>query len=307
MKLAQEVHGALSGLRRIVIGAAIGGIVGIAIGWWLYQGSRSEIGSENGLAVPILLFTWSIGACIGGAFGVVMAEGRSGARPSQQFRPGAILSLEGRIALSSFAHPVKAEHAIVAKATPTPSILSVFPREAAGLAAGNPVYERWTTIFYDGLSQTVDETFVLNNQTVTVTENITLPGGEGTESAVDHYTAMPGGVLFQNTFTEPNGQTETETRADSFEGPDKILHNGSIQRPDGVTITFTGSSVQHGTRTVINNSFHESNGISYTTHEVDISQGEWQGSATVTTKWPDGSYQLDKDTVSGVMLSSPPS
>ena len=155
--------------------------------------------------------------------------------------------------------------------------MSIFPREAASLAAGNPVYERWTTTYYDGLSQTVDETFVLNNQTVTVTQNITLPGSAGTETVVDHYTAIPGGVLFQNTVTEPNGQTQTETRTDTFEGPHKILHNGSIERPDGVTITFTGNSVRHGARTVINNSFHESNGISYTTHEVDISQGVWKG------------------------------
>ncbi len=51
----------------------------------------------------------------------------------------------------------------------------------------------------------------------------------------------------------------------------------------------------------------ESNGISYTTHEVDINQGAWQSSATVTTKWRDGSLQIDKDTVSGVQLSSRPS
>jgi hypothetical protein len=52
-------------------------------------------------------------------------------------------------------------------------------------------------------------------------------------------------------------------------------------------------------------SFHESNGINYTIHEVDVSQGEWQGSATITTKWPDGSHQVDKSTTSGVMLASP--
>ena len=103
------------------------------------------------------------------------------------------------------------------------------------------------------------------------------------------------------------GQTETETRMDTFEPHGKVLYNGSFERPDGVTVTFTGSSVNHGMRTVVNKSCHESNGISYTTHEVDISQGEWQGSATVTTKWSDGSHQLDKDSVSGVMLSSPPS
>src|SRR5580704_5501349 len=96
-------------------------------------------------------------------------------RRSQQFRPGAILSLEGRIALISFGHFAKSEHAIAVQ-TPAPSILSIFPREAATLAAGNPVFERWTTTFYDGLSQTDNETFVLNNQTVTITENITLPG-----------------------------------------------------------------------------------------------------------------------------------
>jgi hypothetical protein len=307
MKPAQEVHGALSVVRRIVIGAVIGGIVGVAIGWWLYQGGRLGIGSETALAVPILLFSMSIGTCIGGAFGVVVAEGRSGMRPSQRFRPGARLSLERRIALSSFGHSMKSEHAIVAQTTPLPPILSIFPREAAGLAAGNPVYERWTTTFYDGLSQTDDETFVLNNQTVTVTEKITLPGTDGTETVVDHYTAIPSGVLYQNTVTEPNGQIETETRTDTFEPPHKILYNGSFERPDGVTITVTGTSVNHGNRTVVNKSYHESNGITYTTHEVDISQGEWQSSATVTTKWPDGSHQLDKDTVSGVMLSSPPS
>jgi hypothetical protein len=306
MKPTQEVDGALSVVRRIVIGAAIGGIVGVAIGWWLYQGGRSEIGSETGIAVPILLFTLSIGTGIGAAFGAVAAVGPLVTRPSQQFRPGAMLSLEGRIALTSFAHLVNDVHAIVAQTTPTPPILSIFPREAAALAAGNPVYERWTTTYYDGLSQTDDETFVLNNQTVTITENITLPGTEGAETVVDHYTAIPGGVLYQNTVIEPNGQTETETRTDTFEGPHKIVYNGSFERPDGVTVTVTGSSVNHGQRTVINKSYRESNGISYTTHEVDISQGEWQSRATVTTKWPDGSLQIDKDTVSGVMLSSPP-
>jgi hypothetical protein len=235
------------------------------------------------------------------------AQGRSRMRPSRHFRPGANLPLEGRIALSSFVHPVNAGHAVVAEASPTPAILSVFPREAAGLAAGKPVYERWTTTFYDGLSQTDDETFVLNNQTVTITEHITLPGTAGTETVVDHFTAVPGGVLYQNTVTEPNGQTETETRTDTFEAHGKVLYNGSFERPDGVTVTFTGNSVNRGMRTVVNKSYLESYGISYTTHEVDISQGEWQGSATVTTKWSDGSLQVDKDSVSGVMLSSAPS
>ncbi len=307
MKPAQEVHSTLSVVRRTVIGAALGGIVGVTIGWWLDQGGRSGIGLETGMAASILLFSMSIGTCIGGALGLVVAEGPTGMRPSQRFRPGAMLSLEGRIALSTFGHAVKAEHALVARATSLPPILSIFPREAAGLAAGNPVYERWTTTYYNGLSQTDDETFVLNNQTLTITENITLAGTAGTETVVDHYTAMAGAVLYQNTVTEPNGQIETETRTDTFEPPHKILHDGSFVRPDGVTITFTGTSVNHGNRTVINNSYHESNGITYTTHEVDISQGEWQASATVTTKWPDGSHQLDKDTVSGVMLSSPPS
>jgi hypothetical protein len=80
-----------------------------------------------------------------------------------------------------------------------------------------------------------------------------------------------------------------------------------FERPDGVTVTFTGNSFNHGARTVINKSYDESNGISYTTHEVDINLGAWQSSATVTTKWRDGSLQIDKDTVSGVQLSSPPS
>jgi hypothetical protein len=228
-------------------------------------------------------------------------------RRSQQFRPGATFALEERIALSSFGHFAKAEHAIVAQTTLVPPILSVFPREAATLAAGNPVYERWTTTFYDGLSQTDNETFVLNNQTVTITENITLPGPAGTETVVDHYTAIQGGVLYQNTVTEPNGQTEAETRTDTFKGPGKILYNGSFERPDGVMETFTGNSVTHGARTVIKKSYDESNGISFTTHEVDINQSVWQSSATVTTKWRDGSLQIDKDTVSGVQLSSPPS
>jgi hypothetical protein len=228
-------------------------------------------------------------------------------RRSQQFRPGAMLSLEGRIALSSFGHLASSEHALVAPATPAPSILSIFPREAATLAAGNPVYERWTTTFYDGLSQTDNETFVLNNQTVTITENITLPGTAGTETVADHYTAIQGGVLYQNTVTEPNGQTETETRTDTFEGHGKILYHGSFARPDGVTVMFSGNSFTHGARTVVNKSYDESNGISYTTHEVDINQGTWQTSATVTTKWRDGSLQIDKDTVSGVQLSVPPS
>jgi hypothetical protein len=228
-------------------------------------------------------------------------------RRSQQFRPGAMLSLEGRIALSSFGHFAKPEHANVAQTTLAPPILSIFPREAAALAAGNPVYERWTTTFYNGLSQTDNETFVLNNQTVTITENITLPGTDGTATEVDHFTAIQGGVLYQNTVTEPNGQTETETRTDTFEGRGKILYHGSFERPDGVTITFKGNSVNHGARTVINKSYDESNGISYTTHEVDIKHGAWQSSATVTTKWRDGSLQIDKDTVSGVPLSSRPS
>ena len=169
---------------------------------------------------------------------------------------------------------MKAEHAIVARAAPLPPILDVFPREAAGLAAGLPVYEQWTTTYYDGLSQTDDETFVLNNQTVTVTEKITLPGTEGTETVVDHYTAIPGGVFYQNTVTEPNGQIETETRTDTFVPPHKILYSGSFERPDGVTVTFTVNSVNHGNRTVINRSYYESNGITYTVHEVDISQGD---------------------------------
>src|ERR1700679_994583 len=111
-------------------------------------------------------------------------------RRSQQFRPGAMLSLEGRIVLTSFGHFAKSEPAIVAQTTPGPPILSIFPRESATLAAGNPAYERWTTTFYDGLSQTDNETFVLNNQTVTITENITLPGTDGTETVADHYTPI---------------------------------------------------------------------------------------------------------------------
>jgi hypothetical protein len=244
---------------------------------------------------------------ISGAFGVFVAERRSKIRPSQQFRPGANLSLEDRIALSSFAQPAHAEHALFAQTQPTPNILSVFPREAAGLAAGNPVYEQWTSTFYDGLSQTDDETYVLNNQTVTVTENITLRGGAGTESAVDHFTAIPGGVLFQNTFTLPNGQTETESRVETFRPVHRIIQNGSIMRPDGVTVAFTTNSVTNGAKTTINSSFHESNGINYTVHEVDQSVSEWQSSETVTTKWADGSHQVNKVTVSGAMLSSPPS
>jgi hypothetical protein len=171
----------------------------------------------------------------------------------------------GRIALSSFGHFAKSEHAIVAQTTLAPPILSIFPREAATLAAGNPVYERWTTTFYDGLSQTDNETFVLNNQTVTITENITLPGTDGTETVVDHFTAIRGGVFYQNTVTEPNGQTEAETRTDTFESPGKILYHGSFERPDGVTVTFKGNSVNHGARTVINISYDESNDISYST------------------------------------------
>ena len=118
MKPAQEVDGTLSVVRRIVIGAVIGGIVGVAVGSWLYQGGRSAIGSETGVAVSILLFTVSIGTCIARNFGAVVAAGRSGVRSTRQFRPGAILSLEGRIALSSFAHSAGAEHAIVAQTAP---------------------------------------------------------------------------------------------------------------------------------------------------------------------------------------------
>jgi hypothetical protein len=205
-------------------------------------------------------------------------------------------------------HRGKAAHAIVTQTTSFPSILSVFPREAAGLATGHPVYERWTTTYYDGLSQTDVKTFVLiNKQTVTLTEQITLPGAAGTETVVDHYTVIPAGVLYQSRVTEPNGEIATETRTDTFEPPHKILSDGSIERPDGVAITFTGSSVSHGSRTVVNKSFHESNGISYTTHEVVIRQGASQSSATVTTKWSDGSHQFNKSTTSGVMLSAPPS
>jgi hypothetical protein len=307
MKPAQEVDGPLAAVRHIVIGAVIGGSIGVAAGWWLYQGSRPAFGPVTGLLVPIRLFTVLIGTCIGAAFGVVVAERRAGMRQPQRFRPGASLSLEGRIALSSFAHTASAEHAIVAQATPVQSILNFFPVEAPGLAAGNPVYERRTIAYYDGLSETDNETFVLNDQTVTLTEKITLPGTEGTESAVDHYTAIAGGVLFQNTFTEPNGQVETETRTDTFEPHDTVLRNGSIQRPDGVNIAFTSRSVGHGAKTVINQSFHESNGITYTTHEVDVNRGQGITTATVTTKWPDGSHQVDKSTSSVVLLSSPPS
>ena len=233
-------------------------------------------------------------------------------RPSQQFRPSALVPLEARVVLSSYAHPVQAEHAIVAQTTPsaTPStpILSSFPLEAAALAAGNPVYERWTTTYYNGLTETNNETIVLNNQTVTITRHITLPGTEGTETEVDHYTATNTGILYQNTVTEPNGQTETENRMDTPGGPHhKVTYNGSFEQPYGVTVTVTGNSVEHGQRTVINKSFHESNGISYTTHEVDIHQGPWQTNATITTHWSDGSVQVDKDIVSGVVLSSPPS
>jgi len=306
MKSAAEVDGTLSSVRRIVIGALIGGVVGVAAGSWLSQGGRLTIVPEAGIAVPMLLFTVCIGACVGSVV-ALGALGRSEFRASQQFRPGANLTLEGRIALSSFGHSLAAGHALVGQPAPTPSILSIFPVEAQSLAAGNPVYEQWTTSYYDGLSQTMDETFVLNNQTVTLTQHITLAGAAGTETVVDRYTAMPGGVLFQATVTEPNGQTLTESRVDTFPSPHKILHNGSIQRPDGVTIAFTGNSVEHGARTVINNSFKESNGISYTTHEVDINQGPWEVSATVTTKWLDGSHQVDKESMSGVMLSSPPS
>lgn len=228
-------------------------------------------------------------------------------RTSQQFRPGADLSLEARIALSSFAHPAHADHAEFIRTPPTPNILAFFPTAAAGLAAGNTVYEQWTGTYYDGLTQTDNETFVLKNQTVTVTENITLRGGAGSESAVDHYTAIPGGVLFQNTLTLPNGQTETETRTDTIVGTHEIIRNGSIARPDGVTVTFATSSVSQGNKNIVNSTFRESNGITYKVHEVDVNYNAWQSSATVTTKWPDGSQQINKDTVSGELLSSPPS
>jgi hypothetical protein len=123
---------------------------------------------------------------------------------------------------------------------------------------------------------------------------------------VAHFTSIPGGVLFQSTLTEPNGQTLTETRIDTFETTtQEILHSGSIQRFDGVTITFTGSVVRHGNRRIVNNSFHESNGISYTTHEVDISHGQGITTATVTTRWPDGSHQVNKNTGSVVLLAGP--
>jgi hypothetical protein len=232
---------------------------------------------------------------------------RSKTRTSQQFRPGAELSLEARIALSSFAHAAGAEHDFLTRTPPTPNILSFFPTAAAGLAAGNPVYEQWTETYYDGLSQTDNETFVLNKQTVTLTDNITLRGAAGTETAVNHFTAIPGGVLFQSTLTEPNGQTETETRTDIAVGTHEIIRNGSFERPDGVTVTFTTTDMQFGARSVLNTKYHESNGLSYTAHEVDINSSPWLSSATVTTKWPDGSHQVNKNTVTGQLLSSPPS
>jgi hypothetical protein len=216
------------------------------------------------------------------------------------------MCLEGRVVLSSYAHGAEAAHALVSQTAPTPPILASFPLEAPGLASGNPVYERRTIKFFDGFTQTNDQTYTLSGQIVTVTNHITLPGAMGTESAVDHFTAIPGGVLFQDTLTEPNGQTLTETRTDTFDtSTHEILRSGSIQRFDGVTITFTSSTVRHGNRTVVNGSFHESNGISYTTHEVDISHGQGIFSATVTTKWPDGSHQVNKSTGSVVLLAGP--
>ncbi len=305
MKPAYEDVGASSVVGRDVIKSSFGELAGTAIGRWMYQAARSAIGSGAGMAVPIVLFGASVGSWIGSAVAGVTAERRSQTRRYRRLRPGVALPLEVRIALSSFAHTAIADRAGVAQVTQAPAILGAFPREAAGFAAGHPVYERWTTTFYDGLSQIDDETYVLENQTVTITENITLRGTEGSETVVDHYTAMPGGILYQNTVTEPNGQIETETRVDTFEGQHKIVQNGSFARPDGVTVTFTGSLVAHGHRTVNNRTYHESNGLTYTIHEVDIIESEWQSSATVTTKWPDGSHQVDKDTVSGVMLSAP--
>ena len=227
-------------------------------------------------------------------------------RSSRQFQPGVVVPLEARINLSAVAHHGMAAHVIVAKTTPSTSILSYFPEEAPALAAGHAVYEQRTTSYYDGLTQTDDETFVFSNQTITVTENITLPGQAGTETAVDHYTATSSGVLFQNSVIEPNGQTETESRTDSFTIPHKVFHNGSIQRPDGVTISFTGKTLEQGQRNIINNTFEESNGISYKTHEVDINRGQGLVSVTVTTNWNDGSLQVDKDSVSTILLPSPP-
>jgi hypothetical protein len=228
-------------------------------------------------------------------------------RRSRQFHPGADLSLEARIALSTFGHHASAAHAQFSRTPATPNILAFFPTAAAGLAAGNQVYEQWSATYYDGLSQTDNETFALKNQTVTVTENITLRGGAGTETAVDHYTAIPGGVLFQNALTLPNGQTVTETRTDTIVGTHEIIRNGSIARPDGVTITFATTAVEQGTKTTANSTFRESNGITYTVHEVDVNYSPFQSSATVTTKWPDGSHQVNKNTVSGQLLSAPPS
>ena len=227
---------------------------------------------------------------------------RSRTRTSQQFHPAALVPLEARIALSTFAHPAQAGHAMFLRTPPTPSILSFFPTAAAGLAAGNQVSEQWTATYYDGTSQIDDQTFVLHNQTVTVTENITLRGAAGSEKAVDRYAAIPGGVMFQNTLTLPNGQTETETRTDIAVGTHEIIRNGSFERPDGVTVTFTTSDVFHGTKAILNSTFHESNGITYTVHEVDVNYSPWQSSATVTTKWPDGSHQVNKNTVTGELL-----
>jgi hypothetical protein len=225
-------------------------------------------------------------------------------RPSRQFRPSALTPLEQRVVLSSTDHVGAVTHTS-SNPYPNTPILSHFPVEAAALAAGDPVYERWTTTYYDGLTETNDETITLNNQTVTVSKNITLPGTEGTETVVEHYTPTTTGVLFQNSVVEPNGQTETETRTDTPDGSHKTLYDGSYEQPDGVTVNFTGSSVGHGSQNIYNNSFHETNGVTYTTHEVDIHHGPWQTSVTVTTHWGDGSVQVDKSTISGEIVPSP--
>jgi hypothetical protein len=73
MRLMHLPAGASGAILRIVIGAFIGGSIGVGFGWWFYIGLTRELGSETWIAVLILLFTVPIGICLGGAGGVVVA------------------------------------------------------------------------------------------------------------------------------------------------------------------------------------------------------------------------------------------
>ena len=69
------------------------------------------------------------------------SEGRSGMRSSRKFHPAVLVPIEERVVPSSFGHATTAGHTVSAPTPPSTSILNSFPREAAALAGGHPVYE----------------------------------------------------------------------------------------------------------------------------------------------------------------------